>query len=160
MKTQSFYFVLFSLLLIVSACKKKDEEPQPYMKFTLNGTTYTYQHASDFGKVCIFSTYCGTFSLGENHYPYIEIGVPADVQAGKTYNSFNQGFTFLFMDENQNIWYNAYGGTMVITITQWDGNGGWIKGTFSGTLPLESNHSEFIELTNGYFEGNIWYITH
>ena len=161
MKTKIICVLFLSAIMISSACKKKNEDPQPYSTFKVGGLKVTYNSHSSFGKFCILSKYCGAFRNDGNlpDINDIQIGLPAAVSSGSVYHTGQSDFYFIYVDAQGNRYYSYYGGNMVLTVTSWGGNGGWVKGTFSGSLPSEANPlQDSVIIESGIFEGKIWYI--
>ena len=162
MKTKIICVLFLSAILIASACKKKkDEDPQPYSTFKIGALNITYNSHTKFGKFCVLSKYCGAFQNDGYHAEInnIQIGLPAAVSSGSVYHTGQSDFYFIYLDAQGNKYYSYYGGNMVLTVTSWEGNGGWVKGTFSGNLPSEANpQQDSVIIENGIFEGKIWYI--
>jgi len=164
MKTKIIAIVMLSLFAgsLWSGCKKKKEEdPQPYASFSAGGVNYALHSASKFGKLCVYSYFCGDFMADKafSDKNLIGFGFPQDVAAGKIYQTGDHHFICYFMDSAGKRYYSSSGGTMIVQVTQWDGNGGWVKGTFSGTLASEANPAnDSVLIQNGKFEGLIYYI--
>jgi hypothetical protein len=163
MKKILFFVVMGTLLILLSDCKKKKDEPQPFASFTANGVSYTYKVASNFGKICILTDYCCTFNAtsGETSRNQLTIGLPSDAATGKSYHSADSHFEIVYVSPDGN-YYNTYHGSNIdLNITLWEGNGGWAKGTFSGTLLRDTNPTQdSVIITNGQFEAKIYYVEH
>ncbi|TSA26230.1 MAG: hypothetical protein D4R67_08305 [Bacteroidetes bacterium] len=162
MKTKLFFILSISVVLLFTDCKKKKEEsPQPYVSFTIGSVTYTFNSASSFNKICILSDFCGSFSLNTSQADrnHIFIGFPSDVTTGKSYQTGDSHFEFVYNSPDAKQYTSHQGGHMLLNISIWEGNGGWVKGTFSGSLPLEGDPlHDSVVIQNGKFEGKIWYI--
>jgi len=161
MKTKIISAIFVSILLLASSCSKKEKETDPYASFTLNGAVIRFNSHTKFNKTCVLSYFCGEFmadkAMADKNYIYF--GFPQDVAAGKTYHTGDNKFLVLYLASNGNRYYSYYGGNFTVTVTLWEGNGGKVKATFSGSLPFEDNPAnDSVVLQNGTFEGKIWYI--
>ncbi|MEI7491203.1 MAG: hypothetical protein WCK92_07390 [Bacteroidota bacterium] len=154
-----FVFLLIASLGIAISCRKSETPPIPYVKFKADGVQKMYYNYSRFCKdFCASSTFCGTFDLNDNLLPaeMLKIGLPGDPVSGQVFKSGDYRFDFTYVDPNQK-WYKVDGGTLQLTITKWEGQGGWACGQFSGWLKATSTDSVY--LTEGYFQNWIWTYT-
>jgi len=154
------FYLLLAALTFVSACKKNsDPSPVPYAAFKVNGVQQTYYNYSRFCKnFCASSTFCGTFDLDDNLLPaeLLKVGLPGDPVSGQVFKAGDHNFVFTWVDPNQK-WYTINGGSLTLTMTKWEGQGGWGCGNFSGWLKYSSTDSVY--LSDGYFQNWIWTYT-
>jgi len=154
--------ILYCILIaaVAIACtKKSDPPPVPYASFKVSSVQKTYYNYSKFCKdFCASSTFCGTFDLNDNLLPaeLLKVGLPGDPVAGQVFKAGDYRFVFTYVDPNQK-WYGVTGGNLKLTMTRWEGQGGWGSGTFSGWLKASSTDSVY--LSDGYFQNWIWTYT-
>ena len=155
--------LLIALLAMGVSCKKSNPEPvpAPFARYTLGGVTTTLNYSSSFSKdFCSSSTYCCRFYASEDtsKMETLKIGIPGDPLVGYVYYSGMNRFSCYYINPS-GVHYNmTESDTSLFTVvfTQWDGQGGWGKGHFSGWLKSVANDS--ILFQNGYFENKIWTI--
>ncbi len=83
----------------------------------------------------------------------LKIGIPGDPIVGHVYATGEYRFSCYYID-NAQVRYDLASAPFTVEFTQWDGQGGWAKGKFSGWLRSATNDS--IQFTNGYFQNTIW----
>lgn len=164
MKTTLTVLIVSSLLLMAGACRKKEpEEPKPYATFSLKGAKVQYNDYLRFNRFCIMSHYCGEFMARKDDMEKnsISIGLPDHVESGQSHQTGEHHFYFIWVSPEGKYYSSHSGGHLSVSISLWEGNGGWVKGTFSGSLPNEEDPvNDSIVLDDGYFQGKIYYITH
>jgi hypothetical protein len=158
---KSVILTLVILIASAGACKKKSEEPVPvpYTSFTLKGVAKTYNYASSFTKdFCSTSTFCCRFTASSDtsSKETLKFGIPGDPVVGQKYETGVYRFSCFYMDAAGVRYELTDSPTSKFTVvfSQWDGQGGWGKGTFSGWMKSPTNDS--IQFLNGYFQNKIW----
>ena len=149
-------FMLITMFGVAFSCRKSQPPPVPYVKFKVNGVQKTYYNYSRFCKdFCASSTFCGTFDLSDNLLPaeMLKIGLPGDPVTGQIFKAGDYRFVFTYIDPTQN-WYKVGGGNLQLTMTKWEGQGGWGCGEFSGWL--KASDTDSVYLSEGYFQNWIW----
>ncbi|MCX6248618.1 MAG: hypothetical protein NTW10_12915 [Bacteroidetes bacterium] len=146
------------LLMIASvACKKKTEDPAPvpYAYFKVDGVAKSYTVYSKFTKdLCSTSTFCCRFSSNNTETAaQMKFGIPGDPVVGLVYKTGDYRFSCFYFDDAQ-VRYDFATAPFSVVFTQWDGQGGWARGNFSGWLKSPTNDS--IHITDGYFQNMIW----
>jgi len=145
------------LLLAGISCKKKNEDPpKPYASFNLNGVKKTYNFSNYFSKnFCSTSTYCASFFLtSDTTSPEtLKFGIPGDPVVGHVYQTGEYRFSCFYMNES-GVRYDLANAPFMVIFTQWDGQGGWGKGNFSGWMISPTGDS--IQFQDGYFQNEIW----
>ncbi len=149
------------IFVAVNSCKKSTpvEEPVPYASYTLKSGAKTLKNASNFAKdFCSTSTFCCRFTVSADttDLETVKIGIPGDPLVGYVYYSGLYRFSCFYVDHS-GIRYdltNSGSSLFSVVFTQWDGQGGWAKGYFSGWMISATNDS--ILFQNGYFQNKIW----
>lgn len=156
---------ILSVVLVVAgiACKKKSEEqvPAPYATYSVQGVKKTLNHATNFAKdFCSTSTFCCRFmaSADTSSSETLKFGIPGDPVVGYVYYSGLYRFSCFYVNTSAVRYDLTPSGTSLFSVvfTQWDGQGGWAKGYFSGWMKSANNDS--ILFQNGYFQNKIWTI--
>ncbi|MEI6883737.1 MAG: hypothetical protein WCO02_04575 [Bacteroidota bacterium] len=157
MKKILYFLLIASIAVTISCTRKSDPPPVPYVSFKVNGVQKTYYNYARFAKdFCSSSTYCGNFNLNDIILPaeMIKIGLPGNPYSGQVLKTGDYRFVFTYVDPNQ-VWYTVTnGGSFKLTLTSWEGQGGWASGQFSGTLKVSANDS--VVITDGSFLNGIW----
>lgn len=154
--------LLIALCLVVGAgCKKKkdpDPEPIPYTTFKVNGTAKNWKTCSNFSKdFCSSSTFCCRFSPDTSATsPTLKLGIPGDPIVGHVYTSGEYRFSCFYVDEAGTRYDISAGDPFTLQFTEWQGQGGWGKGIFSGYM--RSATLDTVVFQNGYFQNKIWTI--
>ncbi|MEI6434663.1 MAG: hypothetical protein WCP32_07455 [Bacteroidota bacterium] len=167
MKTTSLILTVLALLVSVSACKKKTEDPvTTYFNANaqIKGVNIAFKTTSNFGKLCVMTGVCNTFYTDPavQDKNYLMIGFPTSVKAGVTYTSDSSRTQILYVDNAGRKYFSTWGDSLNITITKWEGHGGTGAGTFSGKLRYEivaPNPPDSIYVKNGSFSSKIWFVT-
>jgi hypothetical protein len=154
-------FILFGLCLMLIAtfsCKKNTDDPAPvpYSTFKVKGVQKTYKFYSKFTKdFCSTSTYCCRFYMTSDtaSYETIKFGIPGDPLVGYVYSTGENRFSCFYVD-SLGVRYDLTTQPFSVVFTQWQGQGGWAKGYFSGWMASPAGDS--IQFTNGYFQNTIW----
>lgn len=155
--------LLLVLLLLITAaisCKKSSQEdPVPYTSFRVSNVNKTLSDASSFSKdFCPGSTYCGTFSASSNttNQEQLTIGIPGNPVVGYVYYTGLYRFSCYYLTPSGTRYTLTSSDSSMFSVvfTQWDGQGGWAKGYFSGWMKSEANDS--ILFQDGYFQNKIW----
>ena len=152
---------LFFLMTV--SCKKSTptENPVPYTSFKVNSAVKTLKYASNFAKdFCSTSTFCCRFTASNDTTvaETVKIGIPGDPIVGYVYYSGLYRFSCFYIDP-MGIRYDLTSNNsslFSVVFTQWDGQGGWAKGYFSGWMKSSTNDSVLFQ--NGYFQNKIWTI--
>lgn len=165
MKTKYLSILILAILIVFAGCKKKETEPDPvpYTKFSVDGVSKEYNDHTNFNKICIDVYFCGSFweTNGDETKNTIQLGFPSFVKTGETYitTEGGGGARFIYTDANGNVYNTEFGGTITYHVDLWEGNGGWAKGTFSGTVVNENDpDNDSVAIQSGYFQGKIWYV--
>jgi hypothetical protein len=166
MKKSHLILTLLALVLMLSACKKKSEDPVTtyyYANAQVKGVNIAFKTTSNFGKLCIMTGVCNTFYTdpAAQDKNYLMIGMPTTVKAGVTYTSDSSHTQILYVDNAGRHYYSSWGDSLSITVTKWEGQGGTGAGTFSGKLRYEivpPNPPDSIYITNGSFSAKIWFV--
>jgi len=166
MKRSHLILALLTLVLMLSACKKKSEDPVTtyyYANAQVKGVNIAFKTTSNFGKLCIMTGVCNTFYTdpAAQDKNYLMIGMPTTVKAGVTYTSDSSHTQILYVDNAGRKYYSSWGDSLSITVTKWEGQGGTGAGTFSGKLRYEivpPNPPDSIYITNGSFSAKIWFV--
>lgn len=154
--------VLCTVLLVALSCKKKSEDPPApvvYTKFKVAGVEQIYYSHTKFSKdLCSSSTFCCRFyhSAQAEDAQQIKFGIPGDPVVGYVYKSGETRFSCFYINaagDRYDLTNNPTSPFQVI-FTQWQGQGGWAKGTFEGWMKSDAGDS--IQFTGGYFENEIW----
>lgn len=155
--------VLVALLVVSVGCKKKSDpippEPVPYTTFKLAGVTKTLSIASSFTKdLCSTSTFCCRYTATSDNSSMetLKLGIPGDPVVGNVYYSGLNRFSCFYVNPT-GVRYDLTSSDssyFSVVFTQWDGQGGWGKGYFSGWMKSPTNDS--ILFQNGYFQNKIW----
>jgi hypothetical protein len=158
--------LLIAMLLIAMvpalSCKKKSPDPPVpvvYTRFKVGGVDKIYYNHSKFSKdLCSSSTFCCRFyhSSQSDDAQQIKLGIPGDPIVGYVYKTGEYRFSCFYIDA-AGIRYdltNNPTSPFQVVFTQWQGQGGWAKGNFSGWMKSAINDS--IQFTDGYFENEIW----
>jgi hypothetical protein len=157
-------FILIPVFFMTAvSCKKSTpvEDPIPYTTYTVKSATKTLKHASNFAKdFCSTSTFCCRFTATADttDAETVKFGIPGDPIVGYVYYSGLYRFSCFYVDPS-GIRYdltNNPSSLFSVVFTQWDGQGGWAKGHFSGWMKSPENDS--ILFQNGYFQNKIWTI--
>ncbi len=164
MKNKVLLISFFAVVFIIASCKKSDPDPVPYAKFTVDGTSVEYNHATNFNKICIMSHYCGSFEMEKDAVDsnLLGIGLPSDVANGATYHAGDSDFLVTYYDGDSNFYSSYYGGTITLNVASWDYNegSGWVEGTFSGSVHSENDPiHDSVVFQNGDFLGKIYVIS-
>jgi hypothetical protein len=155
-------FLLIPLLFVAAiACKKKSpqEDPVPYASYKINSVSKSLNYASNFAKdFCSTSTYCCRFTVSNDttYKETLKIGIPGDPIVGYVYYTGLYRFSCFYVDPAGNRYDLTASDSSLFSVvfTQWDGQGGWAKGYFSGWMKSATNDS--ILFQNGYFQNKIW----
>ncbi len=166
MKRNHLILVILSLVLIVSACKKKSDDPETiyyYANAQIKGVNIAFKTTSNFGKLCVMTGVCNTFYTdpAAQDKNYLMIGMPTTVKAGVTYTSDSSHTQVLYVDNAGRKYFSSWGDSLSITVTKWEGHGGTGAGTFSGKLRYEivpPNPPDSIYVKNGAFSAKIWFV--
>ena len=166
MKTTSLIFTVLALFVIVSACKKKSEDPVTtyyYANAQIKGVNKTFKTTSNFGKLCVLTGVCNTFYTDPTVQDknYLMIGLPTTVKAGVTYTSDSSHTKVLYVDNAGRKYFSSWGDSLNILVTKWEGHGGTGTGTFTGKLRYEivpPNPQDSIYVKNGTFSAKIWFV--
>jgi len=160
MKNLSCILILIFFMAAVS-CKKSTptETPEPYASYTVKSEAKTLKHASNFSKdFCSTSTFCCRFTATADttDSETLKIGIPGDPLVGYVYYSGLHRFSCFYVDHSGIRYDLTNNGSSLFSVvfTQWDGQGGWAKGHFSGWMKSPANDS--ILFQNGYFQNKIW----
>jgi len=153
--------LIIPLLLIASlSCKKKSEpDPIPYASFKISGVAKSLNYASNFSKdFCSTSTFCCRFTATNDttNQETLKFGIPGDpIIVNKVYCTNLYRFSCFYMNKS-GVRYDLTGvdSSFTVVFTQWDGQGGWGKGHFSGWMKSPENDS--ILFQDGYFQNKIW----
>ena len=156
--------LLIPVLLFSSlSCKKNSDPPAPttYASYKINGVSENLNYASNFSKdFCSTSTFCCRFSattdIDTTNQESLNIGIPGDPIVGYVYYSKIYRFSCLYINKT-GLRYDltsSNSSMFSLVFTQWDGQGGWGKGYFSGWMKSATNDS--ILFQNGYFQNKIW----
>ena len=156
--------LLFAFIAVFVGCKKSDPDPpapEPYAIYKISGTQKTLNYASNFSKdFCSTSTFCCRFEASKDTSlkETLKIGIPGDPVVGYVYYSGLYRFSCFYIDPTGKRYDQTTSDSSLFSVvfTQWDGQGGWGKGYFSGWLKSETNDSILIQ--NGYFQNKIWTI--
>jgi len=165
MKTKLTLLIILVIAIAAGGCKKKkseDNDPRPYALFAIEGKKVQYNDYSKFKRFCVMSHFCGDFMLNKDDAVnnYIGIGLPDHVEAGKVYKTGDHHFYLMYISPDGNYYRSGSGGHATVSIDLWEGNGGWVKGRFSGSLHNENDPlNDSIVLQDGYFQGMIYYVT-
>ena len=158
-----FYILIPIFFMAVISCKKSTpvETPVPYASYTVNSVAKTLKHASNFSRdFCSTSTFCCRFtaSTDTTDSETVKIGIPGDPLVGYVYYSGLYRFSCFYVDPSGIRYDLTNNGSSLFSVvfTQWDGQGGWAKGYFSGWMKSPTNDS--ILFQNGYFQNKIWTI--
>jgi len=163
MKSKHFLIALAALMMIMSGCKKKKDEPVYYYATgQISGIVKTFKTTSSFGKFCIQSGVCNTFYAdpevtGVNS---LTIGLPLTVQAGTTYTSDSSNTKIVYIDDSGRGYYSSWGDSLVISVTKWEGHAGTGAGTFYCKLRYSGQTPPYDSVTikTGSFSSRIWYV--
>ena len=160
---KKLFLLVVALLVITVSCKKKSDpvvtDPVPYTTFKLGGVTKTLNYASSFTKdLCSTSTFCCRYTAtsDNSNLETLKFGIPGDPVVGEIYYSGMNRFSCFYMNP-AGIRYDlttSDSSYFSVVFTQWDGQGGWGKGYFSGWMISPTNDSIFFQ--NGYFQNKIW----
>ena len=158
---KSFLILIALSLLATFSCKKKssEEEPVPYATYKVRGVSTTLNYVYSFTKdLCSTSTYCGRFMVSgdTSKKETLKLGIPGDPIVGYVYYTGLYRFSCFYIDPNGTR-YDLTGSDssmFSVVFTQWDGQGGWGKGYFSGWMKSAANDSLLFQ--NGYFQNKIW----
>ncbi len=151
------------LMISAISCKKKSDpvEPVPYTSYKINTVSQTLNYASNFSKdFCSTSTFCCRFTATSTsdtvNMETMKIGIPGDPIVGYVYYTGLYRFSCFYVNPAGVRYDLTYNNSSLFSVvfTQWDGQGGWGKGYFSGWLRSANNDSILIQ--NGYFQNKIW----
>jgi hypothetical protein len=154
--------LLIPVLLFASlSCKKNSDPPAPtlYASYKINGVSKSLNYASNFSKdFCSTSTFCCRFTAATDttNQETLKIGIPGDPIVGYVYYTTLYRFSCFYVNKS-GVRYDltsSDSSMFSVVFTQWDGQGGWGKGYFSGWMKSATNDS--ILLQNGYFQNKIW----
>jgi hypothetical protein len=164
MKTKLTSLVILVLAIVLASCSKKKEEPVYFhTTFTAGAQQLDFKTTSSFGKFCITTKYCNNFYatpgvIGTNE---IMIGLPSTTATGVTLHN-GDGIQLVYFDAAGRGFYSGASDSAEVYISQWDGHGGWAKGTYSGKLRYSGQDPadyDSIYITNGSFSSRIWFTT-
>lgn len=155
MKTFTLLTLCLAIFLGIS-CKKKKE--YVHVTFTVNGVHKKYENSDYFStNYCGVSKWCGHFNQEQLVFAtnYFKIGFPDDPPVvGKIYSSGEPGFVVRYRDVNENDpEYELTVTPMIVTLSKWEGSGGWAEGTFSGWL--KSSKPDSVHILDGFFQNMI-----
>lgn len=157
------YLLIPIIFIGFISCKKSTpvEDPVPYATYTLTSGTKKLTYASNFAKdFCSTSTFCCRFTASSDttDAETLKFGIPGDPVVGYVYYTGLYRFSCFYVDQAGVRYDLTSSGSSLFSVvfTQWDGQGGWAKGYFSGWMKSPSNDS--ILFQNGYFQNKIWTI--
>jgi hypothetical protein len=159
-----FLLLLPVAVIVLSNSCKKHEDPVTYYStnFTIKGTAYQYKTTSSFGRLCLLSGNCNTFYADPvlMQGSTLMIGLPGDVYTGMNIKSGDANWQIIYYDATGRGFFSSRYDSVNIHIDEWQGHGGWGKGTFSVKLRYTSMtppYADSLTITNGTFSSRIWY---
>jgi len=164
MKKNIAILFLLTALIFADSCKKHEDTPVVYYtaSCTVNGKPDQFKTTSTFSRFCILSGVCNTFFVDPNNSQInsLTIGLPLDVYTGMNLKNGDKGIQIVFYDGQGRGFFSSKYDSLAIHIDEWQGHGGWGKGTFTAKLRYSSTvppYADSITLTNGNFSSRIWY---
>ena len=156
MRTEWLFCLLFSLVVLLgfTSCGDEDHVNVLHATFMVNDTPLDYSTTVGFFNS---GDYTISYSLDRDHpdgHNYLQIDLPANAKAGERYTQATDHAVLLYQN-GQGTWYDSRnnGSTMEITVTTWEGTGGYGRGTFAATLIDDEGGT--VVMTQGAFEGFI-----
>jgi len=156
-------FILIAMIF-ADSCKKHEDPPVVYYtaSATIKGTLVQFKTTSTFSHLCIFSGVCNTFYVDPYNglVNYIIIGLPKDVYTGMDLKNGDGGIQILYTDVNGRQYFSSKFDSLKIHVDEWQGHGGWGKGTFMAKLRYSGSQpplNDSLTITNGNFSSRIWY---
>lgn len=125
---------------------------------TVDGVTSRWVSMWGFGKLCVTTTYCASWSApsSDGTRSVFTLGLPSDVATGKSYNSSSSGVDAIYTDSAGVKYVLRSNRTFTINVTKWPGWGFTQTGTASGVLEREDDPTKTITVTNATWQGYMY----
>jgi len=154
----------FLSLIMISGCKKH-QDPVVYYSAncTIKGVPVQFKTTSTFNHFCLFSGNCNTFYVNPDNTGInsLSIGLPWGVYTGMNLKNGDDGIQIVYYDGQGRGFFSSKYDSIAIHVDEWQGHGGWGKGTFTAKLRYISADPpvyDSITITGGNFESRIWYV--
>jgi len=156
---KNFILLIISIAMLVSySCKKKtpDPDPVPYTSFTLNGIQKKFTSYTKFSKdLCVSSTFCCSFSASSaTDAETLKFGIPGDPVVGYVYQTGERRYSCYYISAAGVRYDVEYGNIFQTVFSQWQGQGGWGLGSFSGVM--KSAEGDSVIISGGFFQNQIF----
>jgi len=154
----------FLSLIMISGCKKHKDDPIVYYtaNCTIKGVPVQFKTTSTFNRLCLLTGVCNQFYVdpGNTGINSLFIGLPWGVYSGMNLKNGDDGIQIVYYDAQGRGFFSTKYDSLAIHIDEWQGHGGWAKGTFTAKLRYSSMDPpayDSLTLKGGTFESRIWY---
>ncbi len=162
--TTSLLSALSLSLIMYSGCKKHKDDPIVYYtaNCTIKGVPAQFKTTAAFNRICLLTGVCNQFYVdpGNTGINSLLIGLPLGVYTGMNLKNGDDGIQIVYYDDHGRGFFSTKYDSLTIHIDEWQGHGGWAKGTFTAKLRYSSMDPpayDSVTLKGGTFESRIWY---